>query len=195
MENGPQNTRKYYIAAGKKARKCYSVADGSPFWGVMLSRVRGCSRIPETGMWFCLHRPHARGMGWGRKSRPHGCAHMCKGWGNVSFSDGLGRDSRAFKSSAYMVICVDNSTGRIYGNYRAYRKINANGGRRCRQVQSVTAEKSAFRDARQCRGVRDPDAWSGMPWAVVSVPVWRSESQMPKVLKKFCFRTGISKKA
>lgn len=120
---------------------------------------------------------------------------MCKGWGNVSFSDGLGRDSRAFKSSAYMVICVDNSTGRIYGNYRAYRKINANGGRRCRQVQSVTAEKSAFRDARQCRGVRDPDAWSGMPWAVVSVPVWRSESQMTKVLKKFCFRTGISKKA
>ena len=87
----------------------------------------------------------------------------------------------------------------------------------------VKGEKSALRDAGRCRGVRDPDAWSRMPWgdggddaggrmeraresrnvtplpgdavAVVSVPVWRSESQMTKVLKKFCFRTGISKKA
>ena len=45
------------------------------------------------------------------------------------------------------------------------------------------------------RGVRDPDAWSGMPWAVVSVPVWRFESQMTKVLEKFRFKGGISKMA
>ena len=42
---------------------------------------------------------------------------------------------------------------------------------------------------------RDPDAWSGMPWAVVSVPVWRFESQMPKVLEKFRFVGRISKMA
>ena len=42
---------------------------------------------------------------------------------------------------------------------------------------------------------RDPDAWSGMPWAVVSVSVWRFESQMAKVLEKFRFVGGISKKA
>lgn len=42
---------------------------------------------------------------------------------------------------------------------------------------------------------RDPDAWSGMPWAVVSVPVWRFESQMAKVLEKFRFKGEISKMA
>lgn len=43
-----------------------------------------------------------------------GTAHTCEGWGNVSFSDGIGRDSRTFKTSAYMVICVEDSTGRNY---------------------------------------------------------------------------------
>ena len=42
---------------------------------------------------------------------------------------------------------------------------------------------------------RDPDAWSRMPWAVVSVPVWRFESQMAKVLEKFRFKDGISEMA
>lgn len=49
---------------------------------------------------------------------------------------------------------------------------------------------------RPARGVRDPDTWSRMPWGfsgvVVSVPVWRFQSQIPKVLEKFCFKGGIS---
>lgn len=91
---------------------------------------------------------------------------MPTGWSGVSLSDVPGRDSRAFKSSAYMVICVRDSTGSKQGVGMGQTGTNANGGRRCRQVQSVTAEKSAFRDASCCRGVRDPDAWSRMPWGI-----------------------------
>lgn len=61
MENGPQNTRKYYIAAGKKARKCYSVADGSPFWGVMSSHVRGVDKVRNSNLVGKAYRPRVQG--------------------------------------------------------------------------------------------------------------------------------------
>lgn len=83
MENGPQ-----------KARKCYSMADGSPFWGVMSSRARGCSPFLHT---VADHdeKPPARG-------------DMSTGWGGVFLSDALERDSRPFQTAAYIVICVDD---------------------------------------------------------------------------------------
>ena len=77
---------------------------------------------------------------------------MPTGWSGVSLSRRLGRDSRPFQTSAYITICVRDSTGSKQGVGMGMARTNANGGRRCRQVQSVTAEKSAFRDASCCRG-------------------------------------------
>ena len=37
-------------------------------------------------------------------------------WSGFFLSDVPGRDSRAFKSSAYITICVRDSTGRNYGH-------------------------------------------------------------------------------
>lgn len=83
---------------------------------------------------------------------------MPTGWSGVSLSDVPGRDSRAFKSSAYMVICVDNSMGRIYGNYRAYRKINANGGRRCWRL-GLGTENQLREPARRGQASGVPSIW------------------------------------
>ena len=58
---------------------------------------------------------------------------MPTGGDGVSLSRRLGRDSRAFNSSAYMSICVRDSTSRKQGSYTGETKINANGGRRCRR--------------------------------------------------------------
>lgn len=48
-------------------------------------------------------------------------------------------------------------------------------------------------DARAC-AAGSPHV-GAMPGAAVSVPVWRFQSQMPKVLEKFRFGAGISKMA
>lgn len=51
-------------------------------------------------------------------------------WSSVSLSRRLGRDSRAFKSSAYMSICVRDSTGSKQGVGMGQTETNANCGRR-----------------------------------------------------------------
>lgn len=50
---------------------------------------------------------------------------MPTGWVNETFSDGLGRDSRAFKSSAYITICVRDSTGSKQGVGMGQTETNA----------------------------------------------------------------------
>lgn len=67
-------------------------------------------------------------------------------------------------------------------------RVSLNGCQAVRQgcVQNWTGPPVAFvilTHGVGCRG------------AVVSVPVWRFESQMPKVLEKFCFKGGISEMA
>lgn len=52
-------------------------------------------------------------------------------WGNVSFSDGLGRDSRAVHALAYVVIWAEDSTSRKQARRTGQTEINANGGRLC----------------------------------------------------------------
>lgn len=116
--------------------------------------ARGMGRIPETSMWFCLYRPHARGHGhrggllnFAHTHRPArawaGVAFydplphveriardaMPTGWSGVSLSRRLGRDSRPFQTSAYMSICVRDSTGSKQGVGMGQTGTNANGGR------------------------------------------------------------------
>lgn len=55
---------------------------------------------------------------------------MPTGWSGVSLSRRLGRDSRAFKSSAYITICVRDSTGSKQGVGMGQTGTNANCGRR-----------------------------------------------------------------
>lgn len=79
------------------------------------------------------YRPHARGDGEGVlkiEETPMIPPARARGWGNVSLSHRLGRDSRAFKSSAYMSICVRDSTGSKQGVGMGQTGINANCGRR-----------------------------------------------------------------
>ena len=49
-------------------------------------------------------------------------------WSVYFYSDGLECDSRAFKSSAYITICVDGSMVRNQGRITGQTKINANYG-------------------------------------------------------------------
>ena len=102
------------------------------------------------------HRPHARGMEPHTRFRypvptiPPTCARdgvfdgwgsvlgtdmptCTRGWGNVSLSDSLGRDSRAVRALAYVVIWAEDSTSRNQARRTGQTKINANGGRRCRR--------------------------------------------------------------
>ena len=54
---------------------------------------------------------------------------MPTGWSGVSLSVVPERDSRAFKSSAYITICVRDSTGSKQGVGMGQTGTNANGGR------------------------------------------------------------------
>ena len=149
-------------------------------------------------------------MGWGRALLPHVERNvrndMPTGWSGVSLSVVPERDSRGVKSSAYMVICVDNSTGSKQGvgmgqtetnaklrssSYRPHargrepQKTSGQGRHRVPPARAreyvsgpkfghfrpLSATKSMVPPARArgCqrmpgRGVRDPDAWSRMPW-------------------------------
>lgn len=53
---------------------------------------------------------------------------MPTGWGGVFLSDALERDSRPFQTAAYIVICVDDSTGSKQGLSMGGTEINANYG-------------------------------------------------------------------
>ena len=77
--------------------------------------------------------------------KPPARGDMSTGWGGVFLSDALERDSRPFQTAAYIVICVDDSTGSKQGLSMGGTEINANGGRCCRRGENVRAEKSAFR--------------------------------------------------
>ena len=54
-----------------------------------------------------------------RDGKPPARGDMLTGWSGVFLSDVPERDSRAVKSSAYMVICIEDSTGRNQGIYKA----------------------------------------------------------------------------
>ena len=87
------------------------------------ARARGWGERKIAFSELLLRVQPTRARGWGRVLRPHVERNvrdaMPTGGSSVSLSRRLGRDSRPFKSAAYMSICVRDSTSRNQGIYRA----------------------------------------------------------------------------
>lgn len=64
------------------------------------------------------------------QARPRGLGHGT-GREHDSLSDGLGRDSRAVRALAYVVIWAEDSTSRKQARRTGQTERNANGGRLC----------------------------------------------------------------
>lgn len=98
------------------------------------ARGRGLQSIIRV---FTNSAPPARARGWENSKLSSSelllrVQPTCtRGWGNVSFSDGLGRDSRAVRALAYVVIWAEDSTSRKQARRTGQTEINANGGRLC----------------------------------------------------------------
>ena len=92
---------------------------------------------------------------------------MATEWGGVSLSDALGCDSRAVRASAYIVICVDDSTGSKQGLSMGGTEINANygwsrmpiwkKGRGCQVDSCLLVERGEPPALTSCMTVPEPD--------------------------------------